>query len=732
MAGRKNKGNRGENSGNSSKKQDVDVEDRLQAVVLTDSFETRFMPLTAVKPRCLLPLANVPLIEYTLEFLAKAGVSEVYLICSSHANLVAEYIENSKWNLPWAPFKVATIMSPEARSVGDVMRDLDNRGMITGDFILISGDVVTNVDFNKMLEFHRKMHAQDKDHIATMCLSKANQYYKTRTNEPAAFIFEKKNNRCIYYQDLHPINSKEKPPVEIDPELLDSVDEFVIRNDLIDCRIDICTPHVPPIFQENFDYQSLRTDFVKGVISSDILGKHIYAYITDEYAVRVESWQSYDTISQDYLGRWCYPMVLESNMSDNQTYSYESGHIYKESNVILAQSCKIGKCTAIGSNSRIGEGTIIENSIIGRNCEIGENIIIKDSYIWDNAVLGNGNVITHSIVASNAKLGDNVTLEDGCIIGFDVVIEGNVIIPRDTKMSARDMKSIEDAAFGLQVGGKSDNNSETEDETELSTTEHKFSLSTNLVGANGVGYVYNSDSSDEEVDTMNGSYKISNSLAHHIEDLYLSDTSISSTKRKIKKKRTMSTSSMYTDKEDLGSSEDEEEDFAVEGLATVQRALENNHDLDTAMLELNTLRMSMNVSYHEVRMVTVTALVKRVYHFIATQTLGAKDATTKVFTLWGSLFKRQAFDEEEYVDLMNIIMDTIVDQNFERHDLILFSALNTLYDNDILEEDVIYKWWDNISDDPKYDEVKKLTSKWVEWLRTADEESSSEEEEEED
>ncbi len=62
MAGKKNKGNKNDNS-NGSKKQEVDVEDRLQAVVLTDSFETRFMPLTAVKPRCLLPLANVPLIE---------------------------------------------------------------------------------------------------------------------------------------------------------------------------------------------------------------------------------------------------------------------------------------------------------------------------------------------------------------------------------------------------------------------------------------------------------------------------------------------------------------------------------------------------------------------------------------------------------------------------------------------------------------------------------------------
>lgn len=724
MAGKKNK-SKNDSHSNGGKKSDMDVEDRLQAVVLTDSFETRFMPLTAVKPRCLLPLANVPLIEYTLEFLAKAGVSEVYLICSSHANQVDDYIEKSKWNSNWSPFKVSSIMSPEARSVGDIMRDLDNRGMITGDFILISGDVITNVDFTKMLEFHRKMHAQDKDHIATMCLSKANQYYKTRTFEPAAFILEKNTNRCIYYQDLPLVSSKDKPSVEIDPELLDDVDEFVIRNDLIDCRIDICTPHVPPIFQENFDYQSLRTDFVKGVISSDILGKHIYAYTTDEYAVRVESWQSYDTISQDYVGRWCYPLVLESNMQKDQTYTYESSHIYKENNVILANTCKISKCTAIGQSTKIGEGTFIENCIIGRNCSIGENISIKNSYIWDNAVIGNNTIINHSIVASNAKLGNNVILEDGCIVGFDVTIDNNMAIPKGTKISAKPIKSIISVTTDLDT-------SDSEFDEPISTDDqnhHYTSTATDLVGVNGTGYLYESDFSedeDEDEEKSTENYRVSNCLTHQLDDLYLSDASISSTKKKTKKKRTMSTSSMFTDREDIGSESDEDEDFGKEGLATVERALENNHDLDTAMLELNTLRMSMNVSYHEVREVTIIALLKRIYHFVATQTLGAKEAVHKIFTQWGPLFKRQAFDEDEFVDLMNIIMDQTLNFNFERHDLILFSALNVLYDIDILEEDNIYKWWDNISEDPKYDDIKNLTSKWVEWLRTADEESSEE------
>lgn len=508
---------------------------------------------------------------------------------------------------------------------------------------------------------------------------------------------------------------------------MDDVDEFVLRNDLIDCRIDICTPHVPPTFQDNFDYQTLRSDFVKGVISSDLLGKHIYAYITNEYAVRVENWQTYDTISQDFVGRWCYPLVFESNIQEDQTYSYESRHIYKEQGVVLAQSCKIGRNTAIGAGTKIGEATKIENCIIGRNCQIGENISLKNSYIWDNSVIGNNTTVEHSIVASGTKIGENVHLEDGCIIGFDVVIDNDMKIFKGTKISSTPVKSIQSDFFESTLSDDSDfSDKEATLDKENETVE--TSIATDLVGAKGAGYLYESDVSDIEDDNSE-TVNLANSLSYQLEELYLSDDSISSTKR-TKKKRTMSTNSMYTDFEENGS--EEEEDFQKEGIATVERAMENNHDLDTALLELNTLRMSMDVTYHEVRTATIIAILRRVHHFVATQTLGPKDAVTKVFGQWGLLFRRQAFDKEEYVDLMNILMEQVVEQKLEKPDLILFGALNSLYDNDILEEDIIYEWWDSVSSDPRYDEVKRLTAKWVEWLRNADEESSSEEDDDEE
>ncbi|KAH3674334.1 hypothetical protein WICMUC_003360 [Wickerhamomyces mucosus] len=684
------------------KQKEIVKDERLQAIVLTDSFETRFMPLTSVKPRCLLPLANVPLIEYTLEFLAKAGVDEVYLMCCSHADQISEYIENSKWNKPWSPFKIQTIMTLESRSVGDAMRDLDNRGLITGDFLLVSGDVVTNIQFDKVLEQHKLLKSQDRDHIATMVLTKASALHRTRSHsEPATFILDSKTNKCLYYQDIPPVNGK-KSSISIDPEFLENVDEFIVRNDLIDCHVDICSPHVPAIFQENFDYQYLRRDFVKGILSSDILKKSIYAYITDEYyAARVESWQTYDAISQDILARWCYPIVPDSNFLENHTYSYENEHIYKEDNVVLAQSCKIGSCVAIGSNTSIGDGTIIENSVIGRNCKIGKNIYIKNSYIWENSTIEDSCNIEYSIIASNSNIGENSKLNKGSVIGFNVKIDHDQKIDENIRISSSKVQNLDKSFI------TSEDEEEVDDDDDDDEDENSFDYE--IVGENGTGYIYESEDSDYDDDA---STKPVNSLMYQMFELTLSDDSIvSQSQIKHKKKRSYSTTSIATD---YG-----EENFEKEALETLARALENNHDLDTALLELNTLRMSMNVTYHEVRYATSTALLTRVKEFIGTDTLNNKEAVEKIFRQWGSLFKRQIFDEEDQIDLLQTLNQVINDLGLEKQTLLYI--LTILYDVETLEEELILKWWKDNEIDNEY------VAKFIEWLEEAEEDDSDDE-----
>lgn len=48
--------------------------------------------------KVLCPLVNVPMIDYTLEFLARNEVKEVFVFCVSHAKQLEDYLSSSTWN----------------------------------------------------------------------------------------------------------------------------------------------------------------------------------------------------------------------------------------------------------------------------------------------------------------------------------------------------------------------------------------------------------------------------------------------------------------------------------------------------------------------------------------------------------------------------------------------------------------------------------------------------------
>lgn len=125
----------------------------FQAVLIADSFNNRFQPLTQKTPRVLLPLINRPLIDYTLRLLKLSDVQEVYVFCSANSNLVRAYIKEH-----WPPgngLVVHVNSSENYLSVGDVLRDVDQKGLIKSDFILIHGDVIGNLQLLDILDGHR-------------------------------------------------------------------------------------------------------------------------------------------------------------------------------------------------------------------------------------------------------------------------------------------------------------------------------------------------------------------------------------------------------------------------------------------------------------------------------------------------------------------------------------------------------------------------------------------------
>jgi len=208
---------------------------------------------------------------------------------------------------------VPIVTAKETFSPGDALRDIYTHGIITNDFVLVTGDLVSNVKIDEVVRVHKERRKKDPNAIMTMVVKESGVRHRTRSRgESGVFVLDPSTEELLHYV---PVTGY--PPTKfanIPKSILQEHPEVEIRYDLIDCSIDVCSVEVPSLFQDNFDYGHVRRDFVHGVLTSDLLMKSIYCYVAkDGYAARVQDTKSYDAISKDILSRWTFPLVPDDN-----------------------------------------------------------------------------------------------------------------------------------------------------------------------------------------------------------------------------------------------------------------------------------------------------------------------------------------------------------------------------------------------------------------------------------
>ncbi|KAM0429878.1 hypothetical protein ACHAQK_010995 [Fusarium lateritium] len=716
--GNSGKGKKSSKSGPESKSEDV-----LQAVVLADSFQDRFKPFTTEKPRCLLPLANTPLIEYTLEFLAMNGVNEVYIYCGAHTDQVEDYISRSRWSTAarTSPFShLQFVRVADARSAGDVLRDLDKRSLVDGDFILVHGDLVSNIMLDNALAAHRKRREDSAANIMTMVLrSGGEDDHRTKTNGiTPIFVVDTKTQRCLHYDEMNPLTSDRY--MSLDPAVVDELStEFEIRSDLIDAQIDICTPEVLALWSESFDYELPRRNFLHGVLKDwELNGKMIFTEICEEgYAARASNLQQYDSVSRDVLDRWTYPFIPECNIVPKQSYQRHMHGVVAEHGAFYANDAKVSN-SIIGRDSNIGSGSNISSSIIGRDCKIGANVVLVDSFIWDDATIEDGARIYRSIVADSVTIGKNSSIAEGSLIATGVTVSENTSLPTDTAVSCVDY----------------DGNPLTPD--------------TKLLGPNTNAALF-MDPEDEELDERDPS-QLQKSLLYNLAHFNISTSSVSTLSSEISED-ILDETSLHVDTDDPSRrtsfvSDDAGDKLsfhneAVHGLVDALRA--ESGDFDSAKLEFMGLRLSNDASDAMMRRAVASAFARRAVELMtpeygglepskaAERALVARQGATKFINEVGIGGEDENESEQvEFIIALQKALTRAHGPEQSRVGILLAAMLQQLYALDILEEEGILSWWENerAVDGEGMALLKEKCRVLVEWLETAEEEDDSDDE----
>ncbi len=124
----------------------------LQAVIMAGGYGTRLRPLTENTPKPMLPVGNRPLMEHIVTQLSKAGIKRLNITTHYKPEKITEYFGDGH------AFGVDISYVPEDKPLGTA----GALGLMTAPsetMLVMNGDILTNVDFKSMLNYHRELGA---------------------------------------------------------------------------------------------------------------------------------------------------------------------------------------------------------------------------------------------------------------------------------------------------------------------------------------------------------------------------------------------------------------------------------------------------------------------------------------------------------------------------------------------------------------------------------------------
>lgn len=133
----------------------------MRAVVLVGGFGTRLRPLTSSIPKPMLPVGHVPIIERLIMNLGRSGITEVTLALGFKPEpFVAAFPDGE-----CAGVAMRYAVEPEPLDTAGAIRFAADAAGIDDTFIVVNGDILTDLDVSQLVSFHREHDAEATIHL---------------------------------------------------------------------------------------------------------------------------------------------------------------------------------------------------------------------------------------------------------------------------------------------------------------------------------------------------------------------------------------------------------------------------------------------------------------------------------------------------------------------------------------------------------------------------------------
>jgi mannose-1-phosphate guanylyltransferase/phosphomannomutase len=342
-----------------------------KVVIMAGGKGTRLMPLTHTRPKPMCMIGDKPILQHTIENLKKQGFEEFILTLNYRKDEVRDYFKDGSEFGVEIKYSIENEPLGTAGGVKLVQKNVDET------FAVVSGDLFTNWDLKKQLDFHKMkkglvtmgmLSVEDPTHFGVILTDKAGKITKflekPKTREEA---FSDTINAGIYV---------------LEPEVLDYVPD-----------------------KEPYDFSK---NLFPELLSKQ---KKLYGFKEEKLWIDIG-------LPGNYL------KALELAMGEHPPE--------------VSRGVKLKGSVWIGEDFELHNGVDVEGpSMILKGSVIGSGSKIRKSIIYPNNQVGSDTHMDYSIVGCDSQIGSDCRIHRESIIGDECEIGNKVKIHEGSKIWPR-------------------------------------------------------------------------------------------------------------------------------------------------------------------------------------------------------------------------------------------------------------------------------------------------------
>lgn len=372
------------------------------AMLLAGGRGTRLKELTQYIAKPAVPFGGkYRIVDFTLSNCSNSGIDTVGILTQYQPHTLQNYIGDGKhWDLNRKTGGV-TILPPYQCELGERWYDgtahaiYQNLQYIDShnpeNVLIISGDHIYKMDYNKMLKQHIDTRADATISVINVPWNEADRF--------GIMSITPDCNRILEFEE------KPKQP----KSNLASMGIYIFKWKIL-------KEYLEKEEENLFSSKDFGKDIIPAMIDDH---RQLYGYRFNGYWKDVGTIQSYWEANMDLLSAKTNPILQNENWT---IYTHETSQspLYLDGNATLHQSLVSEGCKVYGS---------VENSVLFYGVTIGKGAIIKDSVILPNTIIGENAVISRSVIGSgtviesNVKIGDAKPFSEITLIGENLTIQ---------------------------------------------------------------------------------------------------------------------------------------------------------------------------------------------------------------------------------------------------------------------------------------------------------------------